>query len=95
MHIETVTLQNFRCFRAEPTIVSLGKDLTALIGANGAGKSAFIEALRRVFEVTRDERILSRADVHFGLNEKPEEVDSREVGSVGALQCRIGSKSEC
>jgi putative ATP-dependent endonuclease of OLD family len=79
MHIESVTLENFRCFGAEPTVVTLGKDLTALIGANGAGKSAFIEALRRVFGVTRDERTLSRTDVHFGPSEKPEEVDSREV----------------
>lgn len=79
MHIESVTLQNFRCFGPTPVEVTLGRDLTALIGANGAGKSAFIEALRRVFGVTRDERTLSRADVHFGPNEKAEEVDSREI----------------
>ncbi|MBN8992420.1 MAG: AAA family ATPase [Rhizobiales bacterium] len=79
MHIESVTLQNFRCFGANPTTVTLGQDLTALIGANGAGKSAFIEALRRLFGVTREERTLSRADVHFGPNEKPDTVESREV----------------
>ncbi|WP_316167513.1 MULTISPECIES: ATP-dependent nuclease [unclassified Bradyrhizobium] len=79
MHIESVTLQNFRCFGTEPTTVTLGEDLTALIGANGSGKSAFIEALRRLFGVTREERTLSRADVHFGPDEKPETVDSREV----------------
>jgi putative ATP-dependent endonuclease of the OLD family len=79
MHIESVTLRNFRCFGADPTTVTLGADLTALIGANGAGKSAFIEALRRLFGVTRDEKTLSRADVHFGPDEKPDAVDSREV----------------
>lgn len=79
MHIESVTLQNFRCFGPSPVEVTLGGDLTALIGANGAGKSAFIEALRRVFGGTRDERTLSRADVHFGPKEQTEEVDSREI----------------
>jgi putative ATP-dependent endonuclease of OLD family len=46
MHIESVTLTNFRCFGPEPTTIALGPDVTALIGTNGAGKSAFIEALR-------------------------------------------------
>jgi putative ATP-dependent endonuclease of the OLD family len=79
MFIESLTLQNFRCFGPKPTTVTLTKDLTALIGANGAGKSAFIEALRRLFGLTRDERNLSRADVHFGPNEKPETVLTREI----------------
>src|SRR4051812_41226262 len=79
MHIESVTLRNFRCFGENPTAVTLGQDLTALIGANGAGKSAFIEALRRLFGITREERTLSRTDVHFGPSEKPDTVESREV----------------
>jgi putative ATP-dependent endonuclease of the OLD family len=78
MHIESVTLRNFRCFGDDPTRVTLGENLTALIGANGAGKSAFIEALRRLFGLTRDERTLTRVDVHFGPNETPERVDRRE-----------------
>ena len=79
MHIESVTLQNFRCFGAEPTTVTLGADMTALIGANGAGKSAFIEALRRLFGLTRDERTLARADVHFGPKESPDTVVERQI----------------
>ena len=79
MHIESVTLTNFRCFGHEPTVVTLGPDVTALIGANGAGKTAFIEALRRVFGLTREERNLTRADVHFGPRERPEDVDERKV----------------
>ena len=79
MHIESVTLTNFRCFGPEPTVITLGPDVTALIGANGAGKTAFIEALRRVFGLTREERNLTRADVHFGPRERPEDVDERQV----------------
>src|SRR5262245_6017891 len=79
MHIESVTLTNFRCFGPEPTTVTLDSNVTALIGANGSGKSAFIEALRRVFGLTRDERTVTRADVHFGPNEKPDDVNERQV----------------
>jgi putative ATP-dependent endonuclease of the OLD family len=79
MYIESVTLQNFRCFGPEPTSVTLGAHVTALVGHNGAGKSAFIEALRRLFGLTHDERTLTRADVHFGPNESPEAVAEREI----------------
>ena len=67
MHIESVSLTNFRCFGPESTVITLCPDVTALVGANGAGKSAFIEALRRVFGPTRDERTLTRADVPLNL----------------------------
>jgi putative ATP-dependent endonuclease of OLD family len=79
MFIRSVTLQNFRCFGPNSTTIRLGADLTALIGANGAGKSAFIEALRRMFGLTREERTLTRADVHFGPDEKPDTVAKREI----------------
>src|SRR6266478_6625034 len=79
MHIESVTLKNFRCCGPHPITVTLGPDITALIGVNGAGKTAFIEALRRLFGLTREERTLTRADVHFGPDERAEEVDQREI----------------
>lgn len=79
MHLESVTLKNFRCFGADPTVVKLGPEITALIGSNGSGKSAFIEALRRVFGATREDRTLTRADIHFGPNEDFDSVAEREV----------------
>jgi putative ATP-dependent endonuclease of OLD family len=79
MHIQSVTLQNFRCFGPASTTVTLGRNVTALIGANGAGKSAFIEALRRLFGLTRDERTLTRADIHFGPKESPDTVAERQI----------------
>lgn len=79
MHIQSVTIQNFRCFGPEPVTVTLDSEVTALIGSNGAGKSAFLEALKRLFGATREERTLSRADVHFGVHETPDTVDERQV----------------
>lgn len=79
MHIQSITLTNFRCFGSGRTTINLGPDITALIGANGAGKSACLEALRRLFGETRQERTLTRADVHFGPGERPEDVIERNV----------------
>ncbi len=79
MHIESVSLSNFRCFGPELTTVKLGPEITALIGTNGAGKSAFIEALRRLFGATRAERTLTRSDIFFSPGEAPDAVESRQV----------------
>ena len=79
MYIQSVTLSNFRCFGSEPTVVTLGPNITSLIGGNGAGKSTFIEALRRVFGTTREERTVTRSDVHFGPEERLEDIVERQI----------------
>jgi len=53
MHIESLTLTNFRCFGAAPTKVALNAELTTIVGPNGAGKTALLQALMRLFGVTR------------------------------------------
>lgn len=63
MKIESITLKNFQCFASDATTIPFG-DLTTLIGANGAGKSAALQALRRIFGVTPGARGLQRADFH-------------------------------
>lgn len=79
MYIESLTLTNFRCFGPGRTQICFSPDITAFIGANGAGKSSCVEALRRVFGETRLDRTLTRADVHFGPGEKIEDVEERQV----------------
>ena len=79
MYIESVTLTNFRCFGPTPTRVALEPGITAIVGNNGSGKTAFIEALRRFFGQTREERTITRADVHFGPDESQDTVAEREV----------------
>ncbi len=58
MKLRSVTLSNFRCFGADPTTVELS-DLTALVGANGCGKSAVLQALARLFGLSAAERTLT------------------------------------
>lgn len=70
MHIERVTLTNFRCFGPQGTEFSLDASLTALVGANGSGKTAVMQCLQRLFGMTTDQRRLRRRDFHVPSTEK-------------------------
>ena len=59
MRIASVTISNFRCFGPEPSTVYLDR-LTCLIGANGAGKSAVLQALVKLFGVLPGDPIRMR-----------------------------------
>ena len=73
MKIEQLTLQNFRSFGALPATLHL-RDRTALIGANGSGKSNALMALVRMFGPTSQERALEAADVHVPQGKRLEEL---------------------
>jgi putative ATP-dependent endonuclease of the OLD family len=63
MRIRALTFSNFQCFGPDPTTLNFD-DLTAFIGANGAGKTAALEALVRLFGSIPAERRLTLADFH-------------------------------
>jgi len=71
MHIESLRLRNFRCFGDEGTTITFDPTLTAIVGANGAGKTALIAALQKLFGSRAEDRRLVREDVHFGHLEEP------------------------
>lgn len=64
MKISTLKVSNFRCFGPDLVQIEFGK-FTSLIGANGAGKSAILHALLRLFGARKSERSLTRADFHI------------------------------
>jgi putative ATP-dependent endonuclease of the OLD family len=64
MFIERFILTNFRCFGPEPCTINLAHGLTAFVGVNGAGKTAVMQALQRLFGVTGEQRRLRRQDFH-------------------------------
>ena len=64
MHIESVTLNNFRCFGPKSASVELDSRLTALVGANGSGKTAVCIALMRVFGISQEQRTVRVDDFH-------------------------------
>jgi predicted ATP-dependent endonuclease of OLD family len=69
MHIESVTLTNFRCFGPVPVRIELDPQLTAMIGSNGTGKSAALEGLLRLFGITQEQRRIRVEDFHVPAEE--------------------------
>jgi putative ATP-dependent endonuclease of the OLD family len=69
MFIERLILTNFRCFGPEARSIDLAHGLTAFVGVNGAGKTAVMQALQRLFGVTGEQRRLRRQDFHIPIAE--------------------------
>lgn len=67
MNIASLKLKGFRCFGPTEVLIPLEK-LTGLVGDNGAGKSAVLAALNRMFGVTGPDRILLRTDFHLPVD---------------------------
>lgn len=67
MKIETLTIKNFRCFGPEPETLSLESGVTAMVGGNGAGKTAALQALARLFGVSSAQRQIQKRDFHLRL----------------------------
>src|SRR6478736_975302 len=64
MQIASLTLKGFRCFGPTEALITLER-LTGLVGDNGAGKSAVLAGLNRLFGVSGQDRSLLRTDFHL------------------------------
>jgi putative ATP-dependent endonuclease of OLD family len=67
--IESVTLTNFRSYGQGVGTISLDENITALVGGNGTGKTVLMQALQRMFGISKDQRNIRRQDFHIPLNE--------------------------
>ncbi len=65
MKLERVALKGFRCFDYEGVEMIFREDVTALVGGNGAGKTAMLQALVRLFGTTTAARSLKKSDFHL------------------------------
>lgn len=74
MWISKITISNFRSFGDTPIEILLEKDLTGFIGLNSTGKTAALEAIRKLFGTTQQERELNRQDFHIPGDQKPSDV---------------------
>jgi len=69
MQLESLVLTNFRCFGPTPETVRFSSEVTTFVGTNGAGKTAVMLALLRMFGVAGDQRRLRRHDFHVPSDE--------------------------
>jgi predicted ATP-dependent endonuclease of OLD family len=65
MKIEKIRLQNFRCFGHEVEELNVEEVLTTLVGGNGAGKTAVLQAVSRLFGTSSAQRSVQRRDFHI------------------------------
>lgn len=68
MQLEALTIKNFQCFGPEGAVINMADPVTALIGANGAGKTAVFQALSRMFGIGGGTRTLERTDFHLPVD---------------------------
>lgn len=69
MKLQTIRLSSFQPFGAVPTEVAL-EEITYLIGPNGSGKTAALQALCRLFAFDPSLRRILRSDFHVPSNEE-------------------------
>ncbi|HHH1653142.1 TPA: ATP-dependent endonuclease [Yersinia enterocolitica] len=69
MKLETIRLSGFQSFGHESTELSL-EDITYIIGPNGSGKTAVLQALCRLFAFDPALRRIQRSDFHVPFDEE-------------------------
>jgi putative ATP-dependent endonuclease of OLD family len=79
LRLESVTLSGFRSFGPAPVKVSLAKDIIAVVGPNAAGKTALLQALGKLFSVTRAQRTVQRSDFHIGAGGDPDDLAPKSL----------------
>ncbi len=77
MKLDCIRISNFQSFGHEPTALTL-EDLTFLIGPNGSGKTAALQALCRMFAFDPALRRLKKSDFHVP-NDETEQPEERSL----------------
>lgn len=70
MKIEKILLNNFRCFDSKGVEFTLDNTLTTLVGGNGSGKTAVLQAISRLFGTSSAQRSIQRRDFHIPSDRK-------------------------
>ncbi len=68
MKLHSLRLSNFQSFGENATEITFN-DVTFLIGSNGSGKTAALQALCRLFSFDQSLRRIQRSDFHIPVNE--------------------------
>lgn len=79
MRIQSISISGFRSFGPTPQRVSLADDLTTVVGPNASGKTALLQALAKMFGVTRAQRTIHRSDFHLPKDVAPDDRTTRDL----------------
>jgi len=85
VHIESLSLTNFQCFGPDTVRIPFEPGLTALVGVNGAGKTAALQGLMRLFGVTEDQRRVRVQDFHVPVSETPDTTPASRTLTVEVI----------
>jgi putative ATP-dependent endonuclease of OLD family len=77
MRIVSLRLSNFQSFGPEPSTIDL-EDVTYVLGPNGSGKTAVLEALSRLFSPLAVQRRVRVEDFHVPADRRASEVHSEQ-----------------
>lgn len=79
LRIESITVSGFRCFGPNEIVIPISDKVTTIVGPNAAGKTALLQAMSKLFGVTRAQRTVLLSDFHLALGEDPESRNSKEL----------------
>ncbi|WP_027470470.1 ATP-dependent nuclease [Saccharicrinis fermentans] len=92
MYISKTIIKGFRAFNTEGATMVLKNRINAFIGLNSSGKTAALEALTKIFGVTKNERDILKQDFHVAHEE---DIDSIEEKSLSIeVQMNFGDSDK-
>lgn len=79
MYISKIIIRGFRAFDTDGVSISLKRKLNGFIGLNSTGKTAALEALTKVFGITKIERDILRQDFYVSHDEEIDLIDEKSL----------------
>lgn len=79
MKISKIKIKGYKSFGPEEVVIPLQDKLAAFIGLNSVGKTSALEALRKLFGSSLNEREIYRQDFHIGKDENPDKIIRKEL----------------
>ena len=79
MKLSRLIISNFQCFGTSPTTIDFEQDLSVLIGLNGTGKTATLQALSRLFGINEQSRRIQVTDFHCDQTNKGQRSENLSI----------------